>query len=249
MQYRTHGSLFQTTRLVQKIAVLGALPLFLSACITSPVWEYGETKAAKEFDLPACEGGLLDDGEDGNTQVIDMNGRDGYWFTFMDAWGSTMEKRRFEMSEGGYNDESKFAAHINGQLADEGDAVYAGMGFNFTNPKSPFDISNAKGIRFWAKGPGKIRFKITDRNTDPVGDRCSDCYNDFGVDIYLQHQWMRYTVPFSEMKQQDGWGDRAPSLDVEGTFAVQWHFATSGEAYDIWVDQVELVGCAKDAEQ
>lgn len=243
MQFRTNGPLLNN--LTGK-ALLCVAPFLLNACITSPVWEYGETKAAKEFDLPACENGLVDDGEDGNTQIIVADGRDGYWFSFLDTWGSKMEERRFKMSEGGFGEKSKFGANIKGTLVEKGDSVYAGMGFSFTNPKSPFDISKAKGIRFWAKGPGLIRFKITDRNTDPVGDRCSDCYNDFGVDLYLQDKWMRYTIPFAEMKQQDGWGDRAPALDTEGAFSVQWHFANAGESFDIWVDQIELVGCSKD---
>lgn len=246
MRFRTYSpNIAKPGHLTEK-ALIGIAPLFFAACITSPVWEYGETKVAKEFNLPACENGLLDDAEDGNTQIVVADDRDGYWFSFMDSWGSTLENRRFAMAEGGFDGNSKYAAHIKGKLVDEGDAAYAGMGFAFTNPKTPFDISRAAGIRFWAKGPGKIRFKITDRNTDPNGDRCTDCYNDFGVEIYLQDQWMRYTVPFNEMKQKDGWGDRAPALDTKGSFAVQWHYDSSGEPFDIWVDQVELVGCAKD---
>ncbi len=195
--------------------------------------------------MSLCPNGLLDDAEDGNTQVILADDRDGYWFAFVDTWGSVMEpKSRFVMTSGGYPEgESKFAANVRGKLAVMGESVYAGFGFAFTNPKTPFDISKAKGIRFWAKGPGKIRFKIPDRNTDPAGDRCDDCYNDFGVDIYLQDIWMRYTIPFSAMEQHPGWGDRAPSVDVHGAFAVQWQYDTPGGEYDIWVDQIELVGC------
>ncbi len=222
-----------------------AVGFCLFGCITSPVWKYGDTKTAKETQMSACPNGLLDDAEDGNTQVATVDGRDGYWFAFVDTWGSTMEPRsRFVMTEGGYSKgQSKFAANVKGKLAEAGDSVYAGFGFAFTNPKTPFDIAKAKGIRFWAKGPGKIRFKIPDRNTDPSGDRCTDCYNDFGVDIYLQDTWMRYTVPFEAMTQNPGWGDRAPSVDVHGAFAVQWQYDTPGGAYDIWVDQIELVGC------
>jgi endoglucanase len=221
------------------------VPVFVG-CITSPVWKYGDTKIAKETEMSSCLNGLLDDAEDGNTQVAIADGRDGYWFAFVDTWGSVMEpKNKFVMAKGGFPEgKSQFAANVKGKLAEAGDSVYAGFGFAFTNPKTPFDISKAKGIRFWAKGPGKIRFKIPDRNTDPVGDRCTDCYNDFGVDIYLQDTWMRYTVPFDAMTQHPGWGDRAPSVDADGAFAVQWQYDTPGGAYDIWVDQIELVGCS-----
>lgn len=221
------------------------LALVVSGCITSPVWQYGDTKEAKEVRLSSCRDGLLDDGEDGNTQISVTDGRDGYWFAFVDHWGSTMEPRkRFAPAQGGIPG-SKHAFRIHGKLASTGDSLYAGIGFAFSSPKIPFDISHAKGIRFWAKGPGRIRFKIPDRNTDPQGDRCTDCYNDFGVDIYLQDEWIRYTVPFDKMSQQDGWGDRAPALDPEGAMVVQWQFGTPGAEYDLWVDQIELVGCSE----
>jgi endoglucanase len=224
---------------ILNILVLSSLAL---GCITSPVWKYGDTKEAKEEKLEPCPNGLLDDGEDGDTRIVVTDGREGYWFNFVDPWGSTIEPKRFAFQPGGPGD-SKMAANMHGVLAKSGESLYSGMGFAFTNPKTPFDISHAKGIRFWAKGPGKIRFKVPDRNTDPQGDRCTDCYNDFGVDIFLQNEWIRYTVPFDKMTQQDGWGDRTPGLDIKGAFAVQWQFDTAGAAYDIWVDNIELVGC------
>ncbi len=240
---------FRVARMVKKMTRrpfwvgMVAVCVILAGCITSPVWQYGDTKMAKETKLGSCPNGLLDDAEDNNTQIIVADGRDGYWFSFADMWGSTIEPRqRFEFSKGGPND-SKYAARIKGKLASVGDSLYAGFGFAFTNPKTPFDISKARGIRFWAKGPGKITFKVPDRNTDPQGDRCTDCYNDFGVDIYLRKEWMRYTVPFDKMRQQDGWGDRAPALDTTGAFVVQWQYSTPGGDYDIWVDEIELVGC------
>jgi endoglucanase len=220
-----------------------AAGFMVAGCITSPVWEYGDTKIARAMSFEQCENGMIEDAEDGDTKVIEQEGRDGYWYSFVDQWGSSMEQKRFAMQKGGHDENSKFAARISGTLTDKGESIYAGMGFAFTNPKTPFDISCAKGISFWAKGPGKVRFKIPDRNTDPQGDRCTDCYNDFGVDIYLQDQWLKYTVPFEKMQQKPGWGDRAPGLDVEGAFAVQWQVDTPGLPYDVWVDDIALVGC------
>ena len=130
------------------------------------------------------------------------------------------------------------------EMAPAGDSLYVGVGFGLTNPKTPFDLSKAKGISFWAKGPGRVRFKAPDINTEPSGDRCTDCYNDFGVDIYLTDQWVRYTVPFEKMNQQPGWGDRAPALSSNAVIAVQWQFSTANTEYDIWFDNIELVGCA-----
>ncbi|MBN2195079.1 MAG: hypothetical protein JW751_19840 [Polyangiaceae bacterium] len=82
-------------------------------------------------------------------------------------------------------------------------------------------------------------------NTAPEGDRCTDCYDDFGGDLFLQEGWNRYTVPFDDMVQQPGWGDRAPEVERTKLIAVQWQYNTAGADYEIWVDDVELVGCER----
>lgn len=58
--------------------------LAVSGCITSKDSAYGATPGTKTLSLAACEDGLLDDGEDGNSQVARLQGRDGYWFYFAD---------------------------------------------------------------------------------------------------------------------------------------------------------------------
>jgi endoglucanase len=214
-----------------------------SGCITSPTGAHGATAEAKAAALGSCPQGVLDDGEDGNGQVKKQENRDGYWFTIADPDGSTITpKGEFTMSEGG-RPGSRFAARMHGRIAERGESLYAGMGLAFTNPKTPYDASKYKGVRFWAKGPARVRLKLPDVNTAPEGDRCSDCYNDFGVDLYLSESWERYTVPFDELNQQPGWGDPAPAVASNGIFAVQWQFSNPGAAYDVWIDDVELVGC------
>ena len=222
------------------------VPVLASAlgCITSPPGTFGITADAKKEKLKQCPGGLIDDLEDGDTQIIKKEGREGYWFTFADTEGSTIKpKGNFEAGAGGATPGSKRAAHIQGKVAASGKSLYVGVGFAFLNPKGKYDASKYKGISFWAKGPGKVRFKTPDVNTAPEGDKCSDCYNDFGVDLYIAEQWQRYTIPFDRMAQQPNWGDRAPEVSKNALFAVQWQFSTPGADYDIWVDDIELVGC------
>jgi endoglucanase len=216
---------------------------FVSGCITSAPGEYGVSAEVRELKLSDCPNGIIDDAEDENSQIT-LGGSDaGYWFTFKDEVGSTVEPSGdFKMSEGGAEG-SKYAAHMKGKMAAAGTSIYVGMGFQFTNPKGLYDAGKAQGVRFWAKGPGRIRFKTPDVNTEPSGDRCSSCYNDFGVDLQLSDKWERYTVPFSAMRQQDGWGDRAPSVSKDKLFAAQWQFGTPGADYDIWIDNIALVGC------
>lgn len=224
--------------------LVGVIVASALGCITSPPGAYGITAVAKKEKLKQCPNGMIDDLEDGDTQVIKKEGREGYWFTFADTEGSTIKpKGNFEASTGGATQGSKHAARIQGKIAASGKSLYAGVGFAFASPKGKYNASKYKGISFWAKGPGKVRFKTPDVNTAPEGDKCSDCYNDFGVDLYLSEQWQRYTVPFDRMAQQPGWGDRAPEVAKNAIFEVGWQFATPGADYDIWVDDIEFVGC------
>lgn len=213
-----------------------------SACITSPTGAYLNAEEAARLRYSECPGGLIEDAEDGDTRVLEQDGRGGYWFVFADSLGSTISPKPFVMAEGGAEG-SKYAARVTGKVAPTGDSAYVGMGFSISDPRGLYDASKYQGISFWAKGPGKVRFKTPDVNTDPAGDRCDDCYNDFGVDIYLSEKWTRYTVPFDKLQQQPGWGDRAPSVSKDKLFAVQWQFNTNDANYDIWVDQVAFVGC------
>lgn len=222
-----------------------AAVLFLlwTGCITSSPSEFGATATAKTDVLNRCPDGLIDDLEDGDSQITKKEGREGYWFTFADKEGSTVfPKGDFKPEAGGPNG-STHAARFHGKMATAGKSLYVGMGFSFLNPKGSYDASKYKGISFWAKGPGKVRFEVPDVDTQPEGDKCSDCYNNFGVELYLTDQWVRYTVPFERLAQQPGWGDPAPGVDAKELFGVQWQFKSPGVDYDIWIDDIEFVGC------
>ena len=98
--------------------------------------------------------GLIDDGEDGNNQNLPDDNRGGYWYTFRDKKGTTIEPvagedgGTFAMSEGGHG--SQFAARFHGKIG-TGAPLFAGMGMNFVDPKAPYDASKYAGISFWAK--------------------------------------------------------------------------------------------------
>jgi len=147
--------------------------------------------------------GLIDDGEDGNNQNLPNDNRGGYWYTFRDKKGTTIEPvagedgGTFAMSEGGHG--SQFAARYHGKVG-TGAPLFAGMGMNFVDPKAPYDASKYAGIAFWAKkaenSTGKVRLKVPDTNTDPEGGVCTECFNDFGADLNLTTDWKMYLFPF-----------------------------------------------------
>jgi endoglucanase len=193
---------------------------------------------------------VIDDAEDNNNQVARQGGRNGYWYTYADKQGTTISPpahTKFLMSPGGARD-SKYAAHMLGKVSANGDPLFAGMGFSFTDPKGPYDASKFTGISFWAKvGPGStktVRLKVPDVNTDPDGKVCKECYNDFGADLTLTDQWKKYTIPFAAMKQMKDWGDPTPAaINKSKLYGVQFQVNDSGASYDLWVDDLQLTGC------
>ena len=80
--------------------------------------------------------------------------RGGYWYTFRDKKGTTIEPvagedgGTFAMSEGGHG--SQFAARFHGKIG-TGAPLFGGMGMNFVDPKATYDASKYAGISFWAK--------------------------------------------------------------------------------------------------
>lgn len=196
--------------------------------------------------------GLIADGENDSNQIADQQGRGGYWYTFVDDAGSSVTPEAgknggtFQMTAGGAAS-SKLSAHVSGSVA-EGGTVYAGMGLNFVDPKGSYDAGKYQGVTFWAKrGPGstaKVRLKVPDSATDPDGKKCTECFNDFGLDLQLTEEWTEFTIPFSSMKQMKGWGSPHPDgIDVTKLYGLQWQVNDPGAKFDIWVDEIAFTGC------
>ncbi|HET9956469.1 MAG TPA: hypothetical protein VFQ61_18315 [Polyangiaceae bacterium] len=191
---------------------------------------------------------LLDDAEDGDNKGKVADQRGGYWYTFADSQGSSVEpKGNFQMSKPGASG-SQYAARMHGKMGPSG-ILYAGMGFSFTDPKAPYDAACCKGLRFMAKkdgkGTGNVRLKVGDTNTTPEGGVCKSCYNDFGADLALTNDWKQYSFAFADMKQEPYWGEPQPKIESGRLMQVQWQVKEPGQEFDIWVDQVEFFDCGK----
>lgn len=221
-------------------ALLAALSS--SACITSPGWEHGVTPKAKALQLPPCgDAALIEDGEDGDAKILVRDGRGGYWFSFVDSEGSKIEPPSGPFKMGGPGHGGARAARMRGQMAETGKSIYAGIGFQLTDPSGPYDASKYSGVTFWAKGPGRVRFEIPDVHTAPAGGVCKDCYNDFGVVLVLQEHWQKYTIRFEWMQQRPNWGDPFPALRTDQIFALEWEFGAPGRSFDISIDDIAFV--------
>jgi hypothetical protein len=195
--------------------------------------------------------GLVDDGEDNNNQGAVVDGRGGYWYTYADDSTAVVPEAgerngTFTMSPGGANS-SRFAANAHGQIG-HGSVLFGGLGVSLLDPKTPYDASQYGGIAFWArKGAGtvgKIRLKVPDVNTDDEGAICKECFNAFGADITITESWQRFVIPFKKMRQEEGWGSPRPrSIAKNKLYGIQWQAAQPGANFDIWIDDVEFVGC------
>lgn len=196
--------------------------------------------------------GMISDNENGANQTNKIDGRGGYWYTFLDESGSSVTPLSgklggtFSMTEGGANG-TKYAARMFGSVGG-GDVVFAGMGLNFVDPKGTYDASKYGGLSFWAKkapgSTGNVRLKVPDTNTDPDGKVCTACFNDFGIDLVLTEQWQQFTVPFSSMKQIKGWGSPHTSGIVpKAIYGMQFQVNEKNAKFDIWVDEVQFTGC------
>jgi hypothetical protein len=191
---------------------------------------------------------MVDDFEDRNDQVLVQQGRGGYEYTFVDTAGSSIEPgaSKFTMTSGGAHG-SKYAIHVTGKLAASGE-TYAGVGIDLRNPRKPYNATRYKGVAFLAKaGPNAtthLRFTLPDINTDKDAKVCTECFNDFGIPVDLSEEWTRYEIPFTELKQEAGWGNpRPPSVDASKLMGLQWQVSAAGTVFDFWIDDVTFIGC------
>jgi endoglucanase len=222
------------------LVVVACVSALSSSCLTTPASETGFTKRTRELVPGACPGdSLIEDAEDGDNQILKREGRGGYWYTSVDAEGSSIEPATFKLnSEGAGHAGSRGVAHVKVKMASAGHSVYASLGFGLADPNGPYDASRYTGVTFWARGPAHVRFKVPDAYTAPGGGYCKDCYNDFGIELALTAEWQRYTVPFSWLSQQPGWGDPRPEVAADAIYALQWQVGSRGRSFDVYVDDI-----------
>lgn len=202
--------------------------------------------------LPCGEEGVIEDAEDGDSQIRVDALRNGFIYTAVDDFGSTIVPKAgakggmFRMTAGGPPG-SRYAIRVHGETAAT-ETPYAGVIINLTDPKDTYDASRFRGVSFRARrGPGAtsaVRFRVADVNTEPEGGVCGACYNDFGMDLELTEDWQQFTVPFERLSQEGGWGSPRPDeLQADQLYSIQFAITERGEPFDLWVDDLAFTGC------
>lgn len=183
---------------------------------------------------------LIDDFEDGNSQILPSEGRSGFWQTTNDGAGVQTPSSDAALSatlEPARGDSSR-ALHTTGSGFDRWGAAVR-TDFNQQGFESQaYDVSGYTGLKLWARtGNGDtdtVRVQIVTPGTE---DGCFTCADHFGSDAQLTAEWQEFTLPFAEMEQQ-GWGmPQLSSFDLENALGLQFTFARNDD-FDVWIDDV-----------
>jgi hypothetical protein len=130
----------------------------------------------------------------------------------------------------------------------------------------PFDISRYKGITFWGKSTGAdaagldVKVQFPDTDTDPRGGVCNSpptgasgptdyefCYNSFAEHLTFTGDWQQFTVMFTDLLQDPGYGYAVPSWNSSQVYGINWQAQDSDPlgspaiTTDFWIDDVYFI--------
>lgn len=199
---------------------------------------------------------LIDDMESATGSIASTKGRNGAWYTYNDTTvgavqtpiaGAAFLPEKLATPRG----TSKYAAHTKGS----GFTTWgAGMGFDLSvkaseagTTKSPYDASAYSGLTFWgrveATSVTKVRLHVSTHSTDEGGGVCTPkdkCGDDYGTDLAMTTDWVKYTVPFTDLSQE-GWGTPSvPAFEQTQTIAIHFQLA-KGADFDVWIDDISFI--------
>jgi len=213
------------------------------------------TTPTTEAKLAACNGklvpaedGSVEDFEDGDSQIKQLAGRNGYWWTAHDELGSTFTLPQGQLAPSDGGAESTKAVHVTGKTAAGGSNAWGvEFGTNWVNAKGGlYDASKYAGLSFKAKATGatkSVRVSLGDVNTHADAGVCKTCWNHFRKDFQLTEDWQTHTLSFAELKQRPGWGDPSPpALTADKLVALSFALE-GGKDFDVWVDDIVLLSC------
>jgi hypothetical protein len=156
------------------------------------------------------------------------------WAKFAFAQGAKQPAADVKIVDGGKG--GKKALRFEGTIPDGAQYAFIGAGCGFgkqDDKEAIVDISAYKGIRFDVRGDeNPYRLAL-------ISDAVKD-YNFHGKNFVAEKAWTTVTVPFTEIKQTEGWGTALPftGKDIKAvSFATTFQF--TGPAW-FEIDNVEL---------
>jgi hypothetical protein len=218
---------------------------------------------------------LISDFEDTTAATVVMAGtptRNGYWYTYNDATPCTQVPAAMDTTmkyigmapPNGVPNPDKGSMSLHGSWS--GCTIWgAGIGADlnqpaaadggtYTGPKVPYDVTQYKGVTFWAQAGAtsdtalRIKFPMTDETKVEDGGTCVDsttnkCSDDFGEQFNLpgNGSWKQFTIKWDDTGfHQEGWG-AAFTWNPMHVTSIQIQSVDKGEAYDFWLDDLYFI--------
>jgi hypothetical protein len=192
---------------------------------------------------------IIDDLEDKDNAVSKIGGRSGFWYTYLDTYGSDITPKpdatgAAPLVPGSTNCHGGMGCIIvSGTTAAADETAmkypYAGVGFDFSNAKKPcvYNGSAYTGIKFWARGDVEITIKVNITGTADAagGGTCATgCSNGHGKKVVLTPDWAEIDLPFASIMQDPTWGTQV-AFDKTQLLSLQVQFP-SGVTYAVALD-------------
>lgn len=191
---------------------------------------------------------VLDDFEDGDGKPFKGYQREAFWYTSTDhSAGSTLAPEgNFMPARLPARESSKdnlFAAHVTAAGQTEWGALFATT-LHWLNEgvRCPLNVSLFQGVKFRAKGPGSVAFRMDVPGTMPpeYGGECSkSCYDAPSKVITLSDHWDEYKVTWDQL-QQGGWGTEV-RFDPARVLGLGFTINLRALPADFWVDDLALI--------
>ncbi|MDB4972716.1 MAG: hypothetical protein JWN48_1057 [Myxococcaceae bacterium] len=192
-------------------------------------------------ELPKSSGGLvlIDDFEDGDSNVNPTSGLSGVWYTLSDSTSGTINPTvgsKVVPTSGGAQGSTR-SVHVSGH----GFTYWgAGLAASLSAYQCKYDGSAQRGVQFYAKGTGALQVALATRQTVQAsqgGECVSGCDDHFNVAVPLSGSWQLHTVTFSSLKQS-GFGT-ASTFQPTQLMYVQFYFGPN-VTFDLSVDNVSF---------
>ncbi len=202
---------------------------------------------------PTVCGALIDNFDDGTSEIPPCVGRVGRWAAGNDTTKGGVQvptNGALVVPAAGGVDGGGFAAHTTGKGFIERGAdihVMLNTSSNIYEKGKTYDASHYSGITFWAKSKTLrdvyINFPDRSRYTEDgvcKGTLCGDYYGD-GQQIGTT--WSKKTVKFSQINADV---DGGAAFDSAHLYGIEFHIAPksdagAGAAFDFWIDDVAFI--------
>jgi hypothetical protein len=185
--------------------------------------------------------GLIDDFEDGNARLLISDGRSGFWTAYGDGTGTQTPgngQTAFPERRPGGASPAGFALHLVAErLTGSGGGLQTQLA-----PGSCYDASKYDGVRFSARGPGRVYVEIMmiDVMEKKWGGLCeSNCYDQHTAPVDLDAEWREYALRWKDFGQ-GGWGAKL-SFDPARLLSMGVSVRSPDTPIDYWIDDVAFV--------